>query len=68
VTSAGDAWNAGNILGTVHGMPDNVRLTLVNAVAAYYILNLGGKHPTRKALIKFCDKLKGLWKTKTDKN
>jgi sugar/nucleoside kinase (ribokinase family) len=67
-TGAGDAWNAGNILGTVHRLPDSIRLTLANAVAAYYISNSEGKHPTRKALIKFCDRLKGLWKTKTDKN
>jgi sugar/nucleoside kinase (ribokinase family) len=66
-TGAGDAWNAGNILGTVYELPDNIRLTLANAVAAYYISNPEGKHPTRKALAKFCDRLKGLWKTKTDK-
>lgn len=67
-TGAGDAWNAGNILGDAYGLSDGVRLTLANAVAAYYISNPKGKHPTRKELIKFCDKLKGLWKTKTDKN
>ncbi|MEM3579862.1 MAG: carbohydrate kinase family protein [Candidatus Bathyarchaeia archaeon] len=67
-TGAGDAWNAGNILGTVYGLSDAVRLTLANAVAAYYISNPEGKHPTRKVLFKFCDRLKGMWKTKTDKN
>ncbi|MGC8998147.1 MAG: carbohydrate kinase family protein [Candidatus Bathyarchaeia archaeon] len=67
-TGAGDAWNAGNILGTVCGLADAVRLTLANAVAAYYISNHEGKHPTRKELSKFCNWLKGQWKTKTDKN
>ena len=67
-TGAGDAWNAGNIVGDAYGLSDGARLTLANAVAAYYISNPQGKHPTRKELFKFCDKLKGLWKTKTDKN
>ncbi|MEM3703215.1 MAG: carbohydrate kinase family protein [Candidatus Bathyarchaeia archaeon] len=67
-TGAGDAWNAGNILGTVYRLSDAVRLTLANAVAAYYISNPEGKHPTRKELFQFCDRLKGMWKTKTDKN
>ncbi|MEM3769657.1 MAG: carbohydrate kinase family protein [Candidatus Bathyarchaeia archaeon] len=67
-TGAGDAWNAGNILGTIYGLGNAVRLTLANAVAAYYISNPEGKHPTRKELFKFCDRLKGWWKTKTDKN
>lgn len=68
VTGAGDAWNAGNIFGNIHGMSDEGRLTLANAVAAYYISNPEGKHPTRKELIRFCNKLKGRWITKTDKN
>ncbi|MGB9854323.1 MAG: carbohydrate kinase family protein [Candidatus Bathyarchaeales archaeon] len=67
-TGAGDAWNAGNILGNIYGMSDEGRLTLANAVAAYYISNPKGKHPTKKELIRFCNKLKGKWITKTDKN
>lgn len=67
-TGAGDAWNAGNIFGDAYGLSNTVRLTLANAVAAYYISNQKGEHPTRKQLIKFCDKLKGKWKTKTDKS
>ncbi|MEM3090369.1 MAG: carbohydrate kinase family protein [Candidatus Bathyarchaeia archaeon] len=67
-TGAGDAWNAGNIIGTVYGLNDAVRLTLANAVAAYYISNPEGKHPTQKELFRLCDRLKGMWKTKTDKN
>ena len=61
-TGAGDAWNAGNIIGDAYGLPAAVRLTLANATAAYYISNLKAAHPTREQLIKFCDKLKGLWK------
>jgi sugar/nucleoside kinase (ribokinase family) len=67
-TGAGDAWNAGNIIGDAYGLPEAVRLTLANATAAYYISNPKAAHPTREQLIKFCDKLKGLWKTKTDKS
>jgi len=67
-TGAGDAWNAGNIVGDAYGLSSGARLTLANAVAAYYISNHEGKHPTRQQLIKFCGKLKGMWKTKTDKS
>jgi len=56
-TGAGDAWNAGNILGDDHGLSDDCRLALANAVAAYYISNREGNHPTRKQLTKFCEKL-----------
>jgi len=56
-TGAGDAWNAGNILGDAYEMPDDCRLTLANAVAAYYISNSKGNHPTRKELIKFLEEL-----------
>jgi ribokinase len=58
VTGAGDAWNAGNILGDAYRLSDGCRLALANAVAAYYISNLEKMHPTRKQLIRFCDKLK----------
>ena len=57
-TGAGDAWNAGNILGDAFKLSDEGRLTLANAVAAYYISSLGGKHPTRKRLLRFCEGLK----------
>ena len=59
ITGAGDAWNAGNILGEILKLSDSARLMLANAVAAYYISNTEGRHPTRKELIKFCNKLKG---------
>lgn len=57
-TGAGDTWNAGNILGDACNLSDGCRLTLANAVAAYYISNPNGEHPTRKQLIKFCEELK----------
>jgi len=57
-TGAGDAWNAGNILGDIYGLSDGCRLALANAVAAYYISNPRGMHPTRKHLIKFCGEVK----------
>jgi sugar/nucleoside kinase (ribokinase family) len=52
-TGAGDAWNAGNILGDAYGLSDGCRLTLANAVAAYYISNSNAIHPSRRQLIKF---------------
>ncbi len=58
-TGAGDAWNAGNIIGDACGLSDNCRLMLANAVAAYYISNPDGLHPTRRKLIEFLDKIKG---------
>ena len=57
VTGAGDAWNAGNILGDAHGLSDEHRLALANAVAAHYISNPKGKHPTRKELVQFIERL-----------
>ncbi|MEM3577948.1 MAG: carbohydrate kinase family protein [Candidatus Bathyarchaeia archaeon] len=57
-TGAGDAWNAGNILGYASNLSDEARLTLANAVAAYYISNVDGRHPTRKQLLRFCEKFK----------
>jgi len=56
VTGAGDAWNAGNIFGDAIGLSDAYRLTMANAVAAYYISNPAGEHPTLRRLIEFCTK------------
>jgi len=55
-TGAGDAWNAGNIFGDALGLPDSCRLTLANAVAAYYISSPAGEHPTLRKLVDFCSK------------
>ncbi len=56
LTGAGDAWNAGNILGDVMGLNDKLRLTLANAVAAYYVSHSQGKHPGVKDLMEFLEK------------
>jgi sugar/nucleoside kinase (ribokinase family) len=58
VTGAGDSWNAGNILGDACGLSEGCRLMLANAVAAYYISNSDGLHPTRKKLMEFLEKMK----------
>ncbi|MEM3596850.1 MAG: carbohydrate kinase family protein [Candidatus Bathyarchaeia archaeon] len=55
-TGAGDAWNAGNIFGYASDLSDEARLILANAVAAYYISSVDGRHPTRKQLLRFCEK------------
>jgi sugar/nucleoside kinase (ribokinase family) len=52
-TGAGDAWNAGNILGDAGGLSDECRLALANAVSAYYLSNPSGEHPTRLELKRF---------------
>ncbi|MBN1245401.1 carbohydrate kinase family protein [Candidatus Bathyarchaeota archaeon] len=54
-TGAGDAWNAGNILGDGNALSDECRLVLANAVSAYYLSDPYGAHPTRRKLVKFID-------------
>lgn len=58
VTGAGDAWNAGNIVGDAGGLSEEARLMSANAVAAYYISSPNGTHPTREQLLDFCKKAK----------
>lgn len=53
-TGAGDAWNAGNIVGDALELSDSCRLTLANAVAAYYISSPNAEHPSLAKLEKFC--------------
>lgn len=55
-TGAGDAWNAGNIYGDALKLPDSCRLTLANAVAAYYVSSPTAQHPTLQKLVEFCRK------------
>jgi sugar/nucleoside kinase (ribokinase family) len=55
-TGAGDSWNAGNIFGDALNLPDSCRLTLANAVAAYYISSPTAEHPTLSQLVDFCSK------------
>jgi ribokinase len=52
-TGAGDAWDAGNIVGDANALSDECRLTLANAVAACYLSDVDGAHPTRQRLIRF---------------
>ena len=52
-TGAGDAWDAGNILGDHYGLSDESRLMLANAVAACYLSDPDGLHPTKEKLSTF---------------
>jgi sugar/nucleoside kinase (ribokinase family) len=52
-TGAGDAWNAGNIIGDGNDFSDECRLALANAVSACYISDSEGAHPTRQRLVRF---------------
>ena len=54
-TGAGDAWNAGNIIGDANGLSDECRLALANAVAACYLSDSEGMHPTREKLVQFLE-------------
>ncbi len=55
-TGAGDAWNAGNILGDANSLSDECRLALANAVSASYLTSPKGLHPTREELAAFIEK------------
>ncbi len=52
-TGAGDAWTAGNILGDRSSLSDECRLMFANAVAACYLSDPEGKHPTRNKVSMF---------------
>ena len=54
-TGAGDAWNAGNIIGDANALTDECRLALANAVSACYLSDPVGMHPTRQKLVKFIE-------------
>jgi sugar/nucleoside kinase (ribokinase family) len=54
-TGAGDAWNAGNILGDGNALSDECRLALANAVSACYLSDPEGMHPTRRKLVEFIE-------------
>ncbi|ODS39008.1 MAG: hypothetical protein A7316_06455 [Candidatus Altiarchaeales archaeon WOR_SM1_86-2] len=57
-TGAGDAWGGGYIYGKAIGLKERERIMLANAVAACYISNEEGKHPTKDELIDFLKKAK----------
>ncbi|MGY5861702.1 MAG: carbohydrate kinase family protein [Candidatus Thorarchaeota archaeon] len=50
---AGDAWNAGNIYGTLAGLQTMDRLHLADAVAALYVSSTTATHPSREDVVKF---------------
>ena len=53
ICGAGDAWNAGNIYGTLLNLDAKERLILANAVAAYYVETEDASHPSRNEVIDF---------------
>ncbi len=53
VCGAGDAWNAGDIYGTLLGLPKEDRLILANAVAALYVSSKDASHPSISEVIGF---------------
>ena len=55
-TGAGDAWDAGNIVGDRNALSDECRLTLANAVSGCYLSDPEGTHPNRQKLAKFLRK------------
>ena len=55
-TGAGDAWDAGNILGDWNDLSDECRLTLANVVAAWYLSDAEGNYPTKKKIVDFLAK------------
>ena len=55
-TGAGDSWNAGNIIADANALSDECRLALANAVAAYYISDPEGLHPSRRKLARVVKK------------
>ena len=55
-TGAGDAWNAGNILGDMNLLSDESRLIFANAVSACYLSDISGRYPTKKMLFKYIEK------------
>ncbi|MFX1415902.1 MAG: carbohydrate kinase family protein [Promethearchaeota archaeon] len=50
---AGDAWNAGDILGTLLEISDISRLTLANAVAALYVSSTTASHPSSEEVVEY---------------
>ena len=52
-TGAGDAWDAGNIIGDANSLNDKTRLALANAFSAYYVSNLEGVSPSQQQLLRF---------------
>jgi sugar/nucleoside kinase (ribokinase family) len=56
VCGAGDAWNAGNIFGTLLALPPTERLILANSVASLYVSSTSATHPTLTEIMKFLER------------
>ncbi|MHA1949644.1 MAG: carbohydrate kinase family protein [Candidatus Thorarchaeota archaeon] len=52
---AGDAWNAGDILGILLDLSPKNRLILANAVAALYVSSSSTSHPTLAEIVTFLE-------------
>jgi sugar/nucleoside kinase (ribokinase family) len=53
VCGAGDAWNAGDIYGTLLNLPHQDRLILANAVATLYVSSISATHPKISDIAEF---------------
>ncbi|MHA1964635.1 MAG: carbohydrate kinase family protein [Candidatus Thorarchaeota archaeon] len=53
---AGDAWNAGDIYGTLLNLPPLERLTLANAIASLYVSSISVSHPTLSEIVRFLER------------
>lgn len=56
-TGAGDAWNAGNLLGHLLGLPPEDRLALANAVATCYVTSPDPLPPARDDVARLLEHL-----------
>jgi len=55
VCGAGDAWNAGDIYGTLLELPPQERLVLANAVASLYVASAEAAHPSLEIIVRFLE-------------
>jgi sugar/nucleoside kinase (ribokinase family) len=55
VCGAGDAWNAGDIYGTLLSLPSIDRLILSNAVASLYVSSISASHPSLSDIVSFLE-------------
>ncbi|MFW9807564.1 MAG: hypothetical protein ACFFFK_12620, partial [Candidatus Thorarchaeota archaeon] len=55
VCGAGDAWNAGNIYGTLLQLPSLERLILANSLASLYVSSEDASHPSVSEIVKFLE-------------
>ena len=55
VCGAGDAWNAGDIFGTLLEVPPMERLILANAIASLYVSSPSATHPHIPDIVKYLE-------------